>query len=280
MRNESTPTRSVPPESTPAQSIPTPSGGVDMTADDFLVRVPDTRLLDLRVVGIEETGTAMRAVRFASDDLAGFSYAPGQDLMVLVDTSAGRIIRRRYTIRRVDAADNIVELDVITDSDGPGGRWARGLAVGDRVEGIGPRGKITLADGAAWHLFVGDDVAVPAFAAMIEALPPSGRAIVVAEVAAVTDEAKIDPVSGVDLRVLWHHRDGAPPGDAGALVAAANAVPLPDGPGHAYVFAEASVVNAVRDALIGRGLAPEQISPKAYWGRGRANASHGEPLKA
>jgi len=35
----------------------------------------------------------------------------------------------------------------------------------------------------------------------------------------------------------------------------------------------------LRKALAARGLAPEQISPKAYWGRGRANASHGEPAK-
>ena len=55
--------------------------------------------------------------------------------------------------------------------------------------------------------------------------------------------------------------------------------PLPRGTGHAYVFAEAAVVNQVRDKLVERGFPAERISPKAYWGRGRANASHGEPLK-
>jgi hypothetical protein len=35
----------------------------------------------------------------------------------------------------------------------------------------------------------------------------------------------------------------------------------------------------LREVLAARGLAPEQISPKAYWGRGRANAAHGEPAK-
>jgi NADPH-dependent ferric siderophore reductase len=250
-----------------------------MTTADFLSRVPDTRALNLRVIDIEDSGTATRAVRFASDDLDGFRYAPGQDLMVLVDTSGGRIIRRRYTIRRFDAAANVIELDMITDSAGPGGRWARGLQIGDTVESIGPRGKITLAEGAAWHLFLGDDVAVPAFAAMIEALPAGAQAVLVAEVAAASDEVKIDPVVPVDLRAEWHHRDGAAAGDSDALVAVARDVALPDGPGHAYVFGEAAVVAAVRDVLAARGLAPEQISAKAYWGKGRANASHGEPLK-
>jgi hypothetical protein len=28
-----------------------------------------------------------------------------------------------------------------------------------------------------------------------------------------------------------------------------------------------------------RGPAQDQMSPKAYWGRGRGNASHGEPAR-
>jgi len=34
---------------------------------------------------------------------------------------------------------------------------------------------------------------------------------------------------------------------------------------------------ALRQALQARGLDPAQMSPKAYWGRGKANAGHGEP---
>jgi NADPH-dependent ferric siderophore reductase len=173
----------------------------------------------------------------------------------------------------------VIELDVITDSDGPGGRFVSALQVGDEVEGIGPRGKITLAPAADWHLFIGDDVAVPAFAAMVEALPAGGRAIVIAEVTDATDETKIDTASGVDLQVIWRHRDGAPAGRSEALLAALAGLTLPGGVGHAYIFGEAQVVNAVRDALTARGLGPEQMSPKAYWGKGRPNASHGEPLK-
>jgi NADPH-dependent ferric siderophore reductase len=79
--------------------------------------------------------------------------------------------------------------------------------------------------------------------------------------------------------VRWLHRQGRPAGEAGALVAALGETALPDGPGHVYLAGEARVVLALRDALQERGLAPEQISAKAYWGRGRANASHGEPAR-
>ena len=79
--------------------------------------------------------------------------------------------------------------------------------------------------------------------------------------------------------MTWLHRDGRPAGDPAVLVEAAGTVALPPGRGHAYLAGEATVVLRLRKALAARGLAPEQISPKAYWGRGRANASHGEPAK-
>jgi hypothetical protein len=35
----------------------------------------------------------------------------------------------------------------------------------------------------------------------------------------------------------------------------------------------------LRERLASRKLPQDQISPKAYWGRGRANAGHGEPAR-
>ncbi|HEY2791092.1 MAG TPA: siderophore-interacting protein, partial [Micromonosporaceae bacterium] len=151
------------------ETVPSLPGG-DMTTEAFLARAPEVKLLNLRVVDITDTGSATRVIRLGGPDLAGFAYAPGQDLMILTDTSGGRIIRRRYTIRRSDAVELTVDLQVVTDTGGPGARWARGLAVGDPVEAVGPRGKITIAGGVDRHVFFGDDVAVPAIAAMIEAL--------------------------------------------------------------------------------------------------------------
>jgi NADPH-dependent ferric siderophore reductase len=39
------------------------------------------------------------------------------------------------------------------------------------------------------------------------------------------------------------------------------------------------VVLALRQVLEERGIKPDQMSPKAYWGHGKANASHGEPAR-
>jgi NADPH-dependent ferric siderophore reductase len=56
-------------------------------------------------------------------------------------------------------------------------------------------------------------------------------------------------------------------------------VSLPPGTGHAYLAGEAKLVLALREVLAGRGMQAGQVSPKAYWGLGRANAPHGEPPK-
>jgi NADPH-dependent ferric siderophore reductase len=260
------------------EMVPTVPGG-DRTDADFLARAPELRRLTLSVVEVAHITPRTRRLRLTGADLAEFSYVAGQDLMVLVDTSGGRIIRRRYTIRCFDAAARLLDLHAIVHTDGPGARWALGLRPGSTVEAIGPRGKITLATGAAWHLFVGDDVAVPAMAAMVEALPAGARAVVLAEVADAAEELPVAAPAGVDLRWTWLHRDGRAPDDPSALLALLAATSWPGEAGHAYVAGEAAAVAALRAALLERGFTPESVDAKAYWGRGRANASHGEPLR-
>src|SRR6185436_12237754 len=74
------------------ETVPTVPGG-DRTDADFLARAPELRRLTLSVVEVAQITPRARRLRLTGADLAGFSYAAGQDLMVLVDTSGGRIIR-------------------------------------------------------------------------------------------------------------------------------------------------------------------------------------------
>ena len=49
----------------------------------------------------------------------------------------------------------------------------------------------------------------------------------------------------------------------------------------AHLAGEVALVTALKATLVSRGWATDDISAKAYWNRGRANAGHGEPeLKA
>jgi NADPH-dependent ferric siderophore reductase len=236
-----------------------------------------TTRMQLEVVDSAPLGPGMQRLVLTAPELAGLQYQPGQDMMLMVAVDGDRPVRRRYTIRALDHARRLLTLDVVRHAGGPGERWVAAARPGDRLEGIGPRGKIFLAEAADWHLFVGDDSALPAYLAMAGALPAGARALVILEVPGPGSEQ--DLVTAADAEVTWLHRGGGPAGDPATLVAATAAVALPPGRGHAYLAGEATVVLRLRETLAARGLAPEQISPKAYWGRGRANASHGEPAR-
>jgi NADPH-dependent ferric siderophore reductase len=236
-----------------------------------------TTRMRLEVVDSSPLSPGMQRLVLTAPELAGLEYQPGQDMMFMVAVDGDRPVRRRYTIRALDRERRLLTIDVVRHAGGPGERWVAAARPGDRIEGIGPRGKIFLAPDADWHLFIGDDSALPAYLTMAGAVPAGARALVILEVPGPDGEQ--DVVTAADAEVVWLHRRGRPAGDPAALVEAAGAVALPPGRGHAYLAGEATVVLRLREALAARGLAPGQISPKAYWGRGQANASHGEPAR-
>ena len=218
---------------------------------------------------------AMQQVVLSAPELAGFSYRPGQDFMLMVAVDGDRPVRRRYTIRDIDTAAGLLTLGIVRHDGGPGERWVVTARPGDQIEGIGPRGKIFPAEGVAWHLFAGDFSALPAYFAMAGSLPAGQRATVILEVPGPADEQELK--AAADVEMAWLHSDGRPPGDPAALTAALADVTLPPQAGHAYLAGEARLVLALRETLAARGLPAGQVSPKAYWGLGRANAAHGEP---
>jgi NADPH-dependent ferric siderophore reductase len=219
----------------------------------------------------------MQRLVLTAPELAGLSWQPGQDVMLLVAADGNRPVRRRYTIRDLDPARQRLTLDIVRHGDGPGERWVRSAQPGDTIEGIAPRGKIFLNGQAAWHLFAADESAVAAVLAMTGSLPVGGRATAFLEIPEAADEQKPDLPAGVSLN--WLPRDGRPAGDPAVLAAALQAAGLPAGTGHFYLFGEARVVLALREVLAARGVPGEQVSAKAYWGRGKANAQHGEPAR-
>jgi NADPH-dependent ferric siderophore reductase len=234
---------------------------------------------DLEVAEIVDLAPRMRRIRLHAPGLDGLGSRPGQDLMLTVPADAGCARRRRYSIRHVLPELDAVEIDVVLHGDGPGSRWAAAAQRGDRVEAIGPRGKIVLAEAVDWHLFVGDESAMPAALAMIEALPVGSRAIAILEVADRDEQQDATIPPSTDVAWHWLHRGRVAPGRVDPLRTALDALELPPGRGHAYVSGELRVVDELRQTLGARGLGADQLSPKSYWRLGVANADHGEPPK-
>ena len=233
------------------------------------------RRLSFEVVASERVSPTMQRILLTAPELDGFKYEPGQDVMLLVGAVGTRPIRRRYTIRSLDRAALTLTLNVVRHGEGPGEQWVRSARPGDKIEGIGPRGKISTWLEADWHLFLGDESALSAILTMTESLPGDAVATLAVEIPEPEDEQEL--LAPARTRLSWLHRLGRPAGDPALLSAEAAEVEFGDGNGHAYVFGEAAVVSAVREILADRGLRQDQISPKAYWGRGRGNAGHGEP---
>ena len=236
-----------------------------------------TTRMRLAVVENRLLTPSMQQVVLTAPELAGLSYRPGQDIMLMVAVDGDRPVRRRYTIRDTDPAQCLLTLGIVRHEGGPGERWVATVRPGDEVEGIAPRGKIFPATGAAWHLFAGDFSALPAFFAMAGSLPAEVPATVILEVPGPGDQQEL--AAKADVRVIWVYRDGRPAGDPSGLASAALEVPLPPQAGHAYLAGEARLVLALREALAARGLDGDRVSPKAYWGLGKANAAHGEPAR-
>jgi NADPH-dependent ferric siderophore reductase len=237
----------------------------------------DVSLWDLEVIAVEAISPSMRRIRCTAPGLGQLSYQPGQDLMLAVPGPGNGSFRRRYTIRSLDRAAASLDIDVVLHGDGPAATWAASCQPGQRIEAIGPRGKVTVQTEADWHLFAGDDSAMPASLAMAESLPTPEDALVVLEVDGVADQQQVSATDGRPIGVHWVHRAGADPASSAKLVAALNGLELPAGRGHAYLAGELRVVADMRRTLLQRGLTAAQISAKPYWRAGVANAAHGEP---
>jgi NADPH-dependent ferric siderophore reductase len=240
----------------------------------------DASLWHLEVVDISEVGPDFRRMTLTAPGLEGLRYTAGQDLMFRVPRQDGAVINRRYTIRGFDPGRAAVSVDVSLHGAGPGTDWVRRAGVGDRIDAIGPRGKVTPRLDADWHLFVADDTGMPGALAMIESLPATSTRLAILEVDSPEDEQKPDAPTNPGLEIVWLHRSGrSEPGDAALLRDSLDGLELPPGDGQAYVAAESAVVRQLDALLIDRGLRSNQVSAKSYWRRGLPNADHGEPTR-
>jgi NADPH-dependent ferric siderophore reductase len=213
------------------------------------------------VTATEQLTPRMRRVTVRSDAMRGVEVRPAQDVELLLRTESGRRVKRRYTIRQARPDTGELDLDVLLHGTGPGAQWGGAAQPGDAVEFQGPRGKLELRSGT-WHLLVGDESALPAIAAICEALGGREPAVAVIEVQDRTDELPVP----ADVR--WVHRGETPAGGAELLTAALDGLKPPPG-AHGYLMGETRAMVALRAVLEDRGIEHDAIFVKGYWNLGR-----------
>jgi NADPH-dependent ferric siderophore reductase len=199
----------------------------------------------------------------------GLGLTPPYDLAALRESlPPDRLpVTRTYTLRRADVQRQQLAIDFVVHGDeGIAAPWAVHAEPGDILTMSGAGGAYRPDPGSDWHLFAGDESALPAICSALEALPGDARGIAYLE---TSDPGEyLDATLPSGMEVIWLHRPQ--PGSQPRLLADA----LLGGSwlsGRADVFAhgERESMKAVRSALKARLGDGDQLSLSGYWASGR-----------
>jgi NADPH-dependent ferric siderophore reductase len=213
---------------------------------------------------------------------------------------------RTYTVRAARPELREIDVDfVLHGATGPASAWAESAAAGDEVVLIGPNARFGGPTGGfEWRppadspclVIAGDETAVPAVCAIVEALPPGCTARVFMEVPEASDILPLGVPVGVEVTWLPRRRTNARRG--GPLTAAVLAAvrelageqrpvraPEPEGDDadllwdvpadasgaglYAWLAGEAGVVTSLRRDLVGLGVDRRSVAFMGYWRSGR-----------
>lgn len=182
---------------------------------------------------------------------------------------------RSYTVRAFDRDLGELVLDFVHHGDeGIAGPWAASAKPGDEVLISGPGGAYTPGEEADWHLLAGDESALPAIAASLEAMPAGVPAHAVILVEDAAEEQTL--TTKAEARITWLHRSR---GDD--LAAAVRALDWHDGVVQAFVHGEAAFVRDVRRHLLDeRGMRRDLLSISGYWRAGKSDEAWREEKRA
>ncbi|MGO2542577.1 MAG: siderophore-interacting protein [Specibacter sp.] len=201
----------------------------------------------------------------------GVDYAQPVDVFAVRDTMPPEHwpVTRTYTVRWLDAAAQEIAIDfVVHGEEGLAGPWAAAAAPGDSIIFSGPGGAFKPNTDADWHLFAGDESALPAIAAALESLPADARGHTYIEADTAADIQPLEKPDGVEL--TWVFRNGTAPDQCTVLLDAVANGPWPAGTVDAFVHGEREYMKAMRELLFKqRGLERSQVSLSGYWAYGR-----------
>src|SRR5262249_4951796 len=114
---------------------------------------------------------------------------------------------RTYTVRSVDTERREIAIDfVVHGENGVAGPWAEAATPGQPAYLTSPNGAYAPDPAADWHLFAGDEAAVPAICVALESLPDNAIGKAFIEVAGPEDEIALRAPAGVEVR--WIYRGG------------------------------------------------------------------------
>ena len=222
------------------------------------------------VAAVNQVTPRMTRIRLCGDSLSRLAAVPGQTLKIYVpDLDSGCPVSRDYTVRdyrNSATAGARLDIDFVLHGDGPAANWARRAQPGELLEFVGPSGRYRPDPHADWHVFAGDETALPAIQAYLAMLPAHARVAVYVEIA---DAGEEQPMPGAATPVVrWLHRDGRQPGTSTLLDDAIRAAQWPPGQGHIWLAGHTPTVRRIRAQLLNeRGIDRRALYVKGFWDR-------------
>ncbi len=239
---------------------------------------PPYSLFRIVVEGAELVTPHMKRITIDGSCLSDFRFGlPAQWLKVFVPEAGQNMTGRAYTVRRFDPVSKKLELDFVLHGDtGPASAWAARAQIGDSFEisAAHPRSGFPIQPSAEHYLLFGDETALPAIGAILEALPAHARARAFVEVADANEEQAIAAAARVNF--TWLHRKSgakaASGSSSGSLESTVKALGDPDGKTVIWVAAESSTAKAIRKhALLAWGVDRGAVHAMGYWKRGESD---------
>jgi NADPH-dependent ferric siderophore reductase len=297
---------------------------------------PSYRFFSATVAAVQRLSPNFLRLTFAGPDLVGFGAGGADQRIKLVFSRDGspvldlltdgpgwyqeycalpdqrRPYLRTYTVRDARPLLGEIDVDVVLHGvddghPGPAASWAVGAVVGDPIVVLGPdRPGTGRAWGVEWAppaegtLFLaGDETAVPAISAIVEALPAGRRTVAVLEVPEAGDVLSLVVPAGVEVR--WLVRGSRARGEAlgpavhaalcelGVAAPAAGVEPedvdldggilweVPEAGAdgcYAWLAGEAGMVKKLRRRLVrDLGIPRTSVAFMGYWRLGAAEGS-------
>jgi ferric-chelate reductase (NADPH) len=220
----------------------------------------DLVLTATTVTEIQELTGRFRLIELESEGLRKGRFRPGDKLQIRV--APWKL--RTYTPLHWDYTLGRTQLLAFVHADGPGTTWASSLAVGARVDVLGPRSSLPLSDLGDRATLFGDETSV-GVAAVLRASRPGARTVLESSFPAETEDALAG--LGVDDAVVIPRATGD-----------AHLVEVRDrlrraarepGPPQLVLTGRAQSIQAVR-ALLDPPSRRSVARTKAYWAVGKA----------
>ncbi|MCU1444566.1 siderophore-interacting protein [Cryobacterium sp.] len=201
-------------------------------------------------------------IHFAKPELG---LIPPFDLAALRETLAPEDlpVTRTYTVRHVDPEARALSIDfVVHGTEGLAGPWADAAQPGDSLAFSGPGGGYAPDPAAAWHLFAGDQSALPAIASALAALPATATGLAFIQVADPGEILELAAPGAVAVQWLFGT-------DPELLVTTVDAATWLPGRPQIFAHGERSAMKGLRNVFSARGVHKSELSLSGYWALGR-----------